>query len=50
MREGLVDLAAHGDADLASAAQRVVLGDEESDLIAAAREALKDLVEAKPFW
>ena len=50
VREGLVDLAAHGDADLASAAQRVVLGDEESDLIAAAREALKDLVEAKPFW
>lgn len=50
VREGLVDLAAHGDADLASAAQRVVLGDEERDLIAAAREALKDLVEAKPFW
>jgi inorganic triphosphatase YgiF len=50
VREGLVDLAAHGDADLSRAAQRVVLGDEEHDLLAAARAALKDLVEAKTFW
>lgn len=50
VREGLVDLAAHGDADLARAAQRVVLADEDRDLLAAAREALKDLKDAKPFW
>ncbi|ADG08687.1 inorganic triphosphatase [Caulobacter segnis] len=50
VREGLVDLAAHGDADLSRAAQRVVLGDEEHDLVAAARAALKDLIEAKTFW
>jgi triphosphatase len=50
VRESLVDLAAHGDADLARAAQRVVLGDEDCDLIHAARAALKDLVEAKTFW
>lgn len=50
VREGLVDLAAYGDADLSRAAQRVVLGDEEQDLLAAARAALKDLIEAKPFW
>lgn len=50
VREGLVDLAAHGDADLARAAQRVVLGDEERELIDAAREALRTLGEAKTFW
>ena len=50
VREGLVEAAAHGDQDLAHAAQRVVLGDEEADLLAAARQALRDLVDAKPFW
>jgi inorganic triphosphatase YgiF len=50
VREGLVDLAAHGDADLSRAAQRVVLGDEEQELLDAARQALKDLIDAKTFW
>jgi len=50
VREGLVDAAAHGDADLAKAAQRVVLGEEERDLVDAARKALDELVDAKPFW
>lgn len=50
VREGLIGLAAHGDPDLASAAQRVVLYDEEQDLIVAAREALKDLFDARIFW
>jgi inorganic triphosphatase YgiF len=50
VREGLVDLAAHGDTDLARAAQRVVLGDEEQELLDAARQALKDLIDAKTFW
>lgn len=50
VREGLVDVAAHGDADLAKAAQRVVLGEDERDLVEAARRALGELVDAKPFW
>lgn len=50
VREDLVDLAAHGDPDLARAAHRVVLSDAENDLIAAAREALENLVEARTFW
>lgn len=50
VREGLVDAAAHGDEDLAKAAHRVVLGEDERDLIEAARKALDELVEAKPFW
>lgn len=50
VRADLVEAAAHGDPELAHAAQRVVLGDEEADLLAAARQALEDLVDAKPFW
>jgi len=50
VREDLVDLAAHGDPDLARSAQRVVLGDAEQVLVDAAREALSDLIDAKTFW
>ncbi|MDR6627598.1 inorganic triphosphatase [Caulobacter segnis] len=50
VRESLVNLAAHGDSDLARAAHRMVLGDEEQELLDAARQALKDLIDAKTFW
>ncbi|MET3666566.1 inorganic triphosphatase [Caulobacter sp. 1776] len=50
VRQDLVTTIAHGDQALAQAAARVVLAGDESDLLDAAREALKDLVDAKPFW
>ncbi|PHY18526.1 CHAD domain-containing protein [Caulobacter sp. BP25] len=50
VREGLVDLAAHGDPDLARAARRVVLGEEDQALLDAARKALKDLRDTRTFW
>jgi triphosphatase len=38
------------DEALARAAERVTLGDDEGELLAAARRALRDLAEAEGFW
>ncbi|AZS19607.1 MULTISPECIES: inorganic triphosphatase [unclassified Caulobacter] len=50
VRKALVDTAAHGDPALALNAARVVLPDEEAELVQAAREALSHLVAADPLW
>ncbi len=50
VRESLITAVAHGDTALAQAAARVALAGDETDLLAQAREALEDLVDAKPFW
>ncbi|MBO9547492.1 CHAD domain-containing protein, partial [Caulobacter sp.] len=50
VREALVETAAHGDAMLARDAARVVLADDQGDLLKAASKALDDLLDAKPFW
>lgn len=50
VREALVETAAHGDTTLARDASRVVLADDEGELLKAASKALDDLLDAKPFW
>jgi triphosphatase len=50
VRETLIETVSHGDAILARDATRVVLADDERELLAAARKALDGLLEAKPFW
>jgi inorganic triphosphatase YgiF len=50
VRETLIETMSHGDATLARDATRVVLADDERELLAAARKALDDLLDAKPFW
>ncbi len=50
VRVALIETAAHGDETLARDAARVVLADDEDELLKAAGKALDDLLGAKPFW
>lgn len=50
VHEDLVGVVTHGDRDLARDAARVVLTDNEPELLHAARKALDDLLDAKIFW
>jgi hypothetical protein len=50
VRQALIETAAHGDEAMARDARRVALADDEHDLLQKAKEALDDLLEAKPFW
>jgi len=50
VRRGLIETATHGDETLARDAARVVLTDDEDELLKAAGKALDGLLEAKPFW
>lgn len=50
VRQSLVEAVAHGDPDQVRAVTRIALSDDEDDLVEAARKALRDLLDAKPFW
>lgn len=50
VRQTLVETVTQGDADLTRDVSRVVLAEDEDALLDAAREALKALLDAKPFW
>lgn len=50
VRQALVKTAAHGDEMLARDAARVVMADDEGELLKTASKALEDLLDAKPFW
>ena len=50
VRKTLIETVSHGDGTLARDATRVVLADDENDLLDQAREALVNLFDAKPFW
>lgn len=50
VRQALIQTATHGDEALARDAARVVLADDEDELLKTAGKALDDLLDAKPFW
>lgn len=50
VRQALIEAATHGDGTLARDAARVILADDEDELLKAAGKALDDLLDAKPFW
>lgn len=50
VRQTLIQAATHGDETLARDAARVVLADDEDELLKIAGKALDDLLDAKPFW
>ncbi|PZR30364.1 CHAD domain-containing protein [Caulobacter segnis] len=50
VREGLLAMAAHGDADLVRAVRPIALSGADNDLIDRAKAAVEDLIGAKPFW
>ena len=50
VRKTLIETVSHGDETIARDATRVVLADDENELLDRARKALNDLFDAKPFW
>lgn len=50
VRQTLIETVSHGDATVARDAARIVLADDEDELLETAAGALDDLLDAKPFW